>query len=353
MTSAIAEAFACDRRGRPVSAQPAIAAVGLRKRFGSVEALAGVDLEASAGTVLALLGPNGAGKTTTVRILATLLRPDEGLAQILGRDVVREAAAVRRLIGLSGQYAAVDGFLTGGENLRMIGRLYGLDRRSARRRADELLERVGLTAAAQRTVRTYSGGMRRRLDLAASLVAEPAVLFLDEPTTGLDPHGRIDIWQLLDELRAKGRTLLLTTQDMSEAERLADNILVIDEGRVIAGGTVEQLTNQIGGDRIEIRAVPGDDPARLAEAVAPLATGTATVDPAGGRVVLPVSNGPAVLPELAERLASANLPVSDLALRRPTLEDVFLALTGDHRHAGAPEDDGRPMATSVDGRGSS
>jgi ABC-2 type transport system ATP-binding protein len=336
-----------------LSGQCAISAVGLRKRFGSIEALAGVDLEASAGTVLALLGPNGAGKTTTVRILATLLRPDEGRAHILGRDVVREAAAVRRLIGLSGQYAAVDGFLTGRENLRVIGRLYGLDRRAARRRADELLERVGLAAAAQRTVRTYSGGMRRRLDLAASLVAEPAVVFLDEPTTGLDPHGRIRIWQLLDELRSKGRTLLLTTQDMSEAERLADSILVIDDGCVIAGGTVEELQRQIGGDRIELAAAPGDDPARLADAVASLAAGTATVDRAAGRVVVPVADGASVLPELAERLAAANLRVGDLALRRPTLEDVFLALTGDHRHAGATaEGDGRPTAISLDGRGS-
>jgi ABC-2 type transport system ATP-binding protein len=337
-----------------MSAQPVIAAVGLRKRFGAVQALAGIDLQASAGTVLALLGPNGAGKTTAVRILTTLLRPDEGQAHIVGRDVVHEAAAVRRLIGLSGQYAAVDGFLTGRENLRMIGRLYGLDRRSARRRADELLERVGLAATAQRTTRTYSGGMRRRLDLAASLVAEPAVLFLDEPTTGLDPHGRIGIWQLLEELRARGRTLLLTTQDMSEAERLADSIVVIDEGRVIAEGTTEQLTRQIGGDRIELGAAPGNDPAPLAEAVASLAAGAATVDRSVGRVVLPVSDGPSVLPELTERLAAANLRVNDLALRRPTLEDVFLALTGDRRHPGSgAEGDGRPTATSMDGRGAS
>jgi ABC-type multidrug transport system ATPase subunit len=225
----------------------------------------------------------------------------------------------------------------------MIGRLHGLDRRSARRQADELLERVALAATAQRATRTYSGGMRRRLDLAASLVAEPAVLFLDEPTTGLDPHGRIGIWQLLDELRTQGRTLLLTTQDMSEAERLADCILVIDEGRVIAEGTVEQLTRRVGGDRIEIRAAHGDDPAPLAEAVASLAAGVATVDRSVGRVILPVSDGPAVLPQLAERLAAADLRVTDLALRRPTLEDVFLALTGDRR----------PTETSTDGRGTS
>jgi ABC-2 type transport system ATP-binding protein len=332
----------------------------LRKSFGDLVAVSDVSFAVAPGQLVGLLGPNGAGKTTTVRILTTLLRPDEGRAQIGGRDVVREAAAVRRLIGLSGQYAAVDGFLTGRENLRMIGRLYGLDRRSARRRADELLERVGLAAAAQRTTRTYSGGMRRRLDLAASLVAEPAVLFLDEPTTGLDPHGRIGIWQLLDELKAKGRTLLLTTQDMGEAERLADTILVIDDGRVIAGGTLEQLKRQIGGDRIELGAARGDDPAPLAEAVASLAAGTATVDHSTGRVVLPVSDGPSVLPEVAERLAAANLRVTDLALRRPTLEDVFLALTGDHRRPGTNAEDetgaslgGRATATSMGGRGSS
>jgi ABC-2 type transport system ATP-binding protein len=305
------------------------------KRFGRVRALDGVDLEVAASAVLALLGPNGAGKTTMVRILTTLLAPDGGRARIAGHDVVREARAVRRLIGLSGQYAAVDAFLTGRENLRMIGRLYGLDRRAARRRADELLERVGLVDVAARTTRTYSGGMRRRLDLAASLVGEPAVLFLDEPTAGLDPRGRIGIWQALEELTGKGTSLLLTTQDMEEAERLADTIVVIDHGRVIARGTADVLKSQVGGDRLELRAALGEDPRRLAEAVASLGAGAPIIDVAGGRVVVPVTDGPASLTELAARLSAANLRVADLALRRPTLEDVFLALTGAPNSTGA------------------
>jgi ABC-2 type transport system ATP-binding protein len=308
--------------------QPAIVAEGLTKRFGAVRALDGVDLELATGNVLALLGPNGAGKTTAVRILATLLAPGAGRARVAGFDVVAEAGAVRRLIGLSGQYAAVDAYLTGRENLRMIGRLYGLPRHAARERAEELLERFDLLDAAGRLAGTYSGGMRRRLDVAASLVAAPPVLFLDEPTTGLDPHGRIALWELLGELTAQGTSLLLTTQYMEEADRLADTIVVIDQGRVVASGTADQLKARVGGDRLELHAPQGDDPRDLARALAGLGSGPPTVDAATGRVVLPVDDGPALLAELAARLAASGLRVADLALRRPTLDDVFLALTG-------------------------
>jgi ABC-2 type transport system ATP-binding protein len=308
--------------------QPAIVAEGLTKRFGPVWALDGVDLELAPGKVLALLGPNGAGKTTIVRILATLLVPDAGRARVAGFDVVAQAGAVRRLIGLSGQYAAVDAYLTGRENLRMIGRLYGLARHAARRRAEELLERFDLLDAAGRRAGTYSGGMRRRLDVAASLVAAPPVLFLDEPTTGLDPRGRIALWELLRELTAQGTSLLLTTQYMEEADRLADAIVVIDEGRVVATGTADQLKARVGGDRLDLQARQGEDAGDLARALAGLGSGPATVDVAAGRVVLPVDDGPALLAELATRLAASGLHVADLALRRPTLDDVFLALTG-------------------------
>ena len=305
----------------------AIAAEGLSKRFGRVSALDGVDLEVQGGTVLALLGPNGAGKTTTVRILTTLLRPDAGRAWVEGFDVVERSGEVRRRIGLSGQYAAVDPFLTGGENLRMIGRLYGLGRREARGRAEELLEAFDLRGSADRAARTYSGGMRRRLDVAASLVSRPRVMFLDEPTTGLDPHGRIALWCLLEELAELGTTLLLTTQDMEEAERLADTLMVVDHGRVIAVGTAEELKAMVGGDRLELWTRPSDDPRRLAAALEGLGTARPAVDVWAGRVVLPVNDGPRILIDLAGRLASSGLGVADLALRRPSLEDVFLALT--------------------------
>jgi daunorubicin resistance ABC transporter ATP-binding subunit len=308
--------------------QPAIVASGLGKRFGQLQALTGVDLQVPAGAVAALLGPNGAGKTTTVRILSTLLPPDAGRAQVTGLDVVRQAAAVRRVIGLSGQYAAVDAYLTGRENLRMIGRLSGLGRGAAGRRADELLELFGLAGAAARTARTYSGGMRRRLDVAAALVAAPRVLFLDEPTTGLDPRGRIGLWALLAGLAAQGTSLLLTTQYLEEADRLADAIVVIDAGKVIAAGTPAQLKAQAGGDRLEIQAPPGDDPAALAAALAGLGSSPAVIDRDAGRLVIPVARGPGILPEVAARLAAARLQIADLALRRPTLDDVFLTLTG-------------------------
>lgn len=319
-----------------MSERPAIMAEGVTKRFGTVRALSEVDLEVPAGSVLGLLGPNGAGKTTMVRILATLLRPDAGRAWVAGLDVVDQAAAVRRVLGLSGQYAAVDGYLTGRENLSMIGRLSKLGRAAVRHRVDELLALFELTDAADRTVRTYSGGMRRRLDVAASLVAAPSVLFLDEPTTGLDPRGRLGLWRLLGELTKRGTTLLLTTQYLEEADRLANRLVVLDAGRVIATGTTDELKARVGGDRLELRAVPGDDATALAAALAGIDSGTPVIDNSVGRVVLPVADGPGVLPEVAARLAAAGLRVADLTLRRPSLDDVFLALTG------------QPTGTSVD-----
>jgi daunorubicin resistance ABC transporter ATP-binding subunit len=311
-----------------MASPPAIEAHGLDKRFGDVPALVGVDLHLPAGGILGLLGPNGAGKTTAVRILATLLAPDAGTARVMGLDVVRQATAVRRVVGLSGQYAAVDGYLTGLENLRMIGRLAGLTRRATRERAGMLLDVFDLTAAAGRTVRTYSGGMRRRLDVAASLVAAPSVLFLDEPTTGLDPRGRLHLWRLLGALAGRGTSVLLTTQYLEEADRLADSIVVLDQGRVIAAGTAEELKARVGGDRLELQAPPGTDPRPLAAALAGLSSTDPTVDVDSGRVLLPVTDGPGVLAQVAARLAQHELRVADLALRRPTLDDVFLTLTG-------------------------
>jgi daunorubicin resistance ABC transporter ATP-binding subunit len=309
-------------------ADPAVVAEGLGKRFGQVTAIDGVDLELPAGGVLGVLGPNGAGKTTMVRILATLLRPDRGRAWVAGFDVVSNPASVRRRIGLSGQYAAVDPFLTGQENLVMIGRLYGLTRRQARRRAGDLIGVLELDSAAGRLVRTYSGGMRRRLDVAASLLAAPTVLFLDEPTTGLDPRGRLALWQVLRERIGQGTSLLLTTQYIEEAERLAGRIVIIDHGKVIASGTPGQLRARAGGDRLDVQSLPGQDPRRLAGALAALGTADPVVDEAAGRVILPVTGGAGILPEVATQLAAAGLDVASLALRRPTLEEAFLAWTG-------------------------
>jgi daunorubicin resistance ABC transporter ATP-binding subunit len=311
-----------------VAHRSAIAAEGLTKRFGPLTALDDVNIEAAEGTVLALLGPNGAGKTTVVRILAMLLRPDAGRVTVFGHDVVIQPATVRRMIGLSGQYAAVDGYLTGPENLRMIGRLSGLGRRAAARRAAELVDEFDLSDAGRRLTRTYSGGMRRRLDVAASLVAQPRVLFLDEPTTGLDPRGRVGLWRLVAQLAAAGTTVLLTTQYLEEADRLANAIVVLDHGAVIAAGTSEQLKAQVGGDRLELTTAPNTDPAALAAAMAGIGTDSPTVDPDMGTVVIPVADGATVLPQLAQRLANNGLAITDLALRRPSLDDVFFALTG-------------------------
>jgi ABC-2 type transport system ATP-binding protein len=305
----------------------AIKAEGLGKRFGPVVALDGVDLELPTGGVLGLLGPNGAGKTTIVRILATLLKPDQGRAWVAGFDVTSSPAAVRRLIGLSGQYAAVDPFLTGQENLVMIARLYGLTHRQACRRTGDLIEALELTSAARRLARTYSGGMRRRLDVAASMLASPPVLFLDEPTSGLDPRARLALWQVLSDLTAGGSSLLLTTQYIEEAERLAGMIVIVNHGKVIARGTPAQLRTRAGGDRLELQSPPGQDPRQLAAALAALGSAEPGVDEAAGAVILPVADGASILPEVANRLATAGLHVASLALRRPTLEEAFLAYT--------------------------
>jgi ABC-2 type transport system ATP-binding protein len=308
--------------------QPAILANGLSKSFRDMHALQDIHLAVPAGSVLGLLGPNGAGKTTTVRILTTLLRPDTGSARVAGFDVVRQAAAVRQVIGLAGQSAAVDEHLTGRENLRMVGRLYHLGRAGTHRHADELLERFDLWHAADRTVSTWSGGMRRRLDLAVSLVGRPQVLVLDEPSSGLDPRGRHQLWHTIRQLVADGATVLLTTQYLEDADQLADHIVVIDAGLVIAHGTPDQLKKQVRGDRLQLRLATPTTASRAAELVADLGGGPPQVDAQTGEVTLPVTHGVAILPEVVRRLDAAGLALADLALRRPTLDDVFLALTG-------------------------
>ena len=324
----------------------AVRARGLVKHYGAIKALDGIDLTVPRGSVLGLLGPNGAGKTTAVRILATLLRPDSGTAQIVGVDVLKDPREVRRHIGLSGQYAAVDEYLTGFENLDMIGRLYHLGRKPSRERARELLAQFSLEDAGDRMAKTYSGGMRRRLDLAGALVADPPVLILDEPTTGLDPRSRTDLWEVIQRLVAGGTSLLLTTQNLEEADLLADNIVVIDHGRVIAEGTADELKAQVGGERLEVTVADRAQLGTARDLLAPLGVGRASLDDHRRSLVMPVSGGAAVLTDALRMLDAAQIALDDVGLRRPTLDDVFLSITG-HATDHSDSTDSRGLATPV------
>ena len=318
----------------------AITAEGLvkvyRSRKNEVRALDGVDLEVPEGTILGLLGPNGAGKTTTVRILATLLKPDAGHATVAGFDVVKQAQQLRSVIGLSGQYAAVDENLTGRENLIMFGRLYQLPKAEATRRAIELLEQFDLTDAGDRVVKTYSGGMRRRLDLGSALIGRPKLLFLDEPTTGLDPRSRLGMWDVIRGLVREGTTLLLTTQYLEEADELADSIAVVDHGKIIARGTADELKSDLGGARVEVVVHKRDDIARASEVMSRHCDGEATLDEHTRKLTVPAKGGAQVLAQVVRDLDEAGIAIDDISLRRPTLDEVFLGLTG---HTAVTEED--------------
>jgi ABC-2 type transport system ATP-binding protein len=319
-------------------AAPIIEARGLAKRFGSVDALAGLDLVAESGRVVAVLGPNGAGKTTFVRSLATLVRPDAGTLRVAGIDALRHPDQVRRVIGLAGQFAAVEEAMTGRENLRMVARLFGHGRRRAADNAAIVLDQLGLTAAADRLVRTYSGGMRRRLDLGASLVGAPRVLLLDEPTTGLDPRSRNELWEAIRSLVAAGTDVLLTTQYLDEADQLAHRVVIVDHGRVIADGSPGELKSRAGRDVVEVRATRVDDLGALAETLSRLGVEEPRVDAATKRVTVPVDGGRSAIAEAVRALEVLGVDVDDVGLRRPTLDEVFLTLTG------APADDDADVA---------
>lgn len=306
----------------------AIKATGLTKKFGDVVALNGIDIEVEEGTVLGLLGPNGSGKTTIVRILATLIQADAGAATVGGFNVATQQDDVRNVIGLTGQYAAVDEYLTGRENLELFGRLFHLSKFDAAKRAAELLERFDLSDAADRGIKGYSGGMRRRLDLAASLIGRPNVLFLDEPTTGLDPRSRQGMWKVIEELVTEGTTVLLTTQYLEEADQLANCIVVLDHGNVIAKGTSNELKSQVGGDRIEIVVDHVSELVRTAELINGIGSAPATIEEVTKTVLLPVSGGSKAIVDVVRKLDENNIVIADIALRRPTLDDVFLSLTG-------------------------
>ncbi|WP_216901841.1 ATP-binding cassette domain-containing protein [Nocardia alni] len=318
----------------------AVEVAGLVKQYGRARVLDGIDMEIPSGTVMGLLGPNGAGKTTTVRIVTTLLRPTAGSVRVAGVDVLRDPAGARTRIGLSGQYAAVDANLSGFENLRMVARLYGMNHRQSARRATDLLSALGLDHAAGRRAGTYSGGMARRLDLAGALVARPAVVVLDEPTTGLDPRGRMDMWRVIGDLVDDGTTVLLTTQYLEEADLLADRITVIDHGRVIARGSADELKTSIGGDRLTVTLAAGQDPQQAMAVLAEVGIGEPTHDPDAHEVTIVVGDGSRTMVEALRRLDDAGVCVVDAGVHRPTLDDVFLSLTGAPADpAAAPEND--------------
>ncbi|TQK52219.1 ABC-2 type transport system ATP-binding protein [Streptomyces sp. SLBN-118] len=324
----------------------AIYAEGLVKTFGDVRALDGVDLDVPEGTVLGLLGPNGAGKTTAVRVLTTLLQPDSGTAVVAGTDVLKHPNEVRRCIGLSGQFAAVDEYLTGRENLQMVGQLYQMSSRDAKVRAGELLDRFNLADAADRPAKTYSGGMRRRLDLAAALVVSPPVMFMDEPTTGLDPRNRMQLWEVIEELVSGGTTLLLTTQYLEEADHLAHDICVIDHGKVIARGTADQLKAQTGGERVEVVVQHPDQITPAREVLLGLGRGEVAIAEHTRKLTVPVTGGAKLLAEVIRELDTRGVEIDDIGLRRPTLDDVFISLTG-HAAELQDEESGKPQDVSA------